>query len=300
MAKKKRTSFNSMVDLLKENEENFKLYVSKNSQKIHRQLDDGEIMKSFFTDNKLNPKVFHISNKIKKAHHEFWDKQKEDFTEKDRFWIKYYNYNKLNTGCIKRFYYVDLSSAYITALRNKGLIQLDLFNSINTLPKKERLIALGMLAYEPYEMSYEKGKLIQIQRIRNEYSKTFYLACRELQLIMESIIKKIDSNYLWYWVDGIFFENFSDYYLIRDILESNKFKFRFGSCFDLNIINNSNHYNLQFEQTDKGSIETKEYNIPHYFEEIKLKKENFTHILNENYSELLINYNKSRNFGNTK
>lgn len=290
-----------MVDMLKENEETFKLYVSKNSQKIHRQLDDGEIHKTFYTDNKLNPAVFHVSNKIKKAHHEYWDRQTENFTEKDRFWIKYYNYNSIaQCKAKKRFYYIDLSSAYITALRNKGLITIELFNLINKLPKKDRLIALGMLAYEPYELSYDHGKLTGIQRIKNEYSKTFYLACRELQLIMEAIIKKINSNYLWYWVDGIFFENFSDYYVIADILKSKKYKFRFGSCFDLQIEDKKNHYNLKFDQTDKGVIESKEYNIPMYFEEIKLKKENFTHILNENYTELLNNYKKSRNFGNTK
>jgi hypothetical protein len=249
----------------------------------------------------LNPAVFHVSKKIKLAHHEYWNNQEVDFTEKDRFWIKYYNYNRIsNIKQSRRFYYIDLSSAYITALKNKGLINNELFNSINLLPKKDRLISLGMLAYEPYELDYRNGELHGTQRIKNEYSKTFYLACRELQLVMEAIIKKINSNYLWYWVDGIFFENFSDYYLIKDILESKKYKFRFGSCFNLNIINNSNHYNLRFDQTDKGLIEYKEYNIPHYFEEIKIKKENFTHIINENYSELLDNYKKLRKFGNAK
>ena len=301
MAKRKRVNFNNVINMLKDNEENFKVYVSKNSQKIHRVLDDGEIHKMFFTDSKLNPRVFHISNKIKKAHVEYWDKQVIDFTDKDRFWIKYYNYNKIDK-CkpLKRFYYVDLSSAYITALKNKGLINSELFELINSLPKKDRLISLGMLAYEPYELNYENGKLNGIQRIKNEYSKTFYLACRELQLVMESIIKKINSNYLWYWVDGIFFEDYSDYNLIKDILNSNKYKFRFGSCFDLSIKDMGNHYNLIFNQTDKGIIEYKEYNIPCFFQEIKLKKENFNHILNENYSGLIDNYKKSRNFGNAK
>jgi hypothetical protein len=295
---KKKTDFNLMVEYLINSSETFKMYLSKNSQKIYRELDSGEVLKSFFTDNKLNPSVFHVSNKIKKAHNIYWDNTDKEFTESDRFWIKYYNYESIsNCKSIKRFYYIDISSAYITALMNIKLIDIDLFNTINSLPKKDRLISLGMLAYEPYEVTYINGIKTNIQRIKNEYSKTFYLACRELQLVIEMLIKKIDKRYLWYWVDGIFFENFSDFYLIKSILNSKRFKFRFGSCFDLSIKDMGNHYNLQFWQTDKGVIEFKEYNIPVYFEEIKLKKENFNHIINGNYSELINNFKKSKNYG---
>lgn len=287
-------NFNLRFDYLRESKLSFDLYLSKNSIKII--TSEGE--KYFYAKNKLNPKVFHISNQIKKESDLYFEENPER-KETDRAKIKYYNYNDKNLIPTKRFYYIDLSSCYLTVLYNCKLISKELFLKINSLPKKDRLISLGMLAYEPYLISYIEGEKGMIKKIKNEYSKTFYLACALTQEIMDHVIKIIDNKYMFYWVDGIFFEDYSIYNKVCDYLKSIKMNFRFGSCFDLRVRKEKNYYNLNFLQADKGKLDIKRYNIPVYFHDHNLKRENYELILKGDISGLVNNFYDQQKFNNS-
>lgn len=289
----KYNNYKVLKNYLIESEKDFNIYISRNSIKIH-EFNDSDIIKHFYAKNKLNPKVFSIVKKIKKAC-DYFEANNPEYLKYDRQRIKYYNYNHSELKTIKRFYYIDFSACYITQLKNVGLFSSELFNSINSLPKKDRLISLGMLAYEPYLIKYKNGIMDEhVEKIKNDYSKFFFLACHLTTDLMEQVIKRIDNKYIFYWVDGIFFEDKNIYYLIRDYLSSINMNFRFGSCYDLRVIENNRYYNVSFYQSDKNEFEIKRYNIPKYFAEVEKKRKITSLILSGNIDEAINLFNSDK------
>jgi hypothetical protein len=293
--KGKYNNYKIIRDYLIKSEKDFELYLSRNSIKIHEH-NDAEIIKHFYAKDKLNPKVFSVVKKIKLQCDEFYLKRPELFEfDRDRKGILYYNYNHKELKTLNRFYYIDFSSCYISVLRNVGLIDNDLFKIINSLPKKDRLIALGILAYEPYLIKYKKGVMQDdIKKIKSDYSKFFFLACYLTTELMRDIIKKIDNKYIFYWVDGIFFEDKNIYYLVKDFLRSRKMSFRFGSCFDLSVVEKERYYNISFYQSDKNKFEIKRYNMPKYFQEIEKKKRIDNYIYNGDIDSAIELFNSDK------
>lgn len=267
----KYNNFKTVRNFLIDSEKDFNIYLSRNSIKIH-EFNGADTIKHFYAKNKLNPKVFSVVKKIKKQCDLFYENNPEKL-DYDRQRIKYYNYNHSELKKTKRFYYIDFSSCYITVLRNIKLIDNELFKTINSLPKSDRLISLGMLAYEPYLIQYKKGVMNEnVQKVKNDYSKFFFLACHLTTDLMQEVIKRIDNKYMFYWVDGIFFDNADIYYKVFDYLKSKKMLFRFGSCYDFDVVEKDRYYNISFWQSDKNKFEIKRYNIPKYFQEIEKKR----------------------------
>lgn len=301
---KQNVNFNFFVDVLKKKKMNFKIYLSQNSQVVIYQDEfTGELKKEIFSDKKINPKVFSISKKIKEETEFFLINNTRFKRRQDRHSIRYYHYDQLKDG-LKHFYYIDLSSAYITSLLNNNIISKKLFNEINSLNKKERLIALGMLAYEPYEIAFIDGVQVEMKeglnRINNYYSPVFFTACDYIQKVMEHVIKLLDGKFIFYWVDGIFFDSQEHFNLISDYLNTLKYQFKIGSCYDLKVIDKEFHYDIKFKQSEKKDgvykLNPKNYSIPHYFREIEERKENYNLIINGDFDKLLANYkNKKTN-----
>ena len=137
--------------------------------------------------------------------------------------LQYFNFNKqyLETSnlTIDRVVNIDLKSAYLNVLKNEGLISIDLFDSINKLKKVERLVTLGMLAYEPELFIYEKGLLIDYQKIRNEYSKYFFYCVKRVSEIIQNIKFLLGDCFIFSWVDGFYFLEIHN----ANIMETRKF-----------------------------------------------------------------------------
>ena len=287
MRKMRNKNFDNIVAGLINDKEDFTLILSQNSQKIIHGSK-----KTFFSEKKLNPKIFNISKKIKKECDSFLEEENKFTDRKNRKAINYYNYEKFK-NC-KRFFYVDISSAYISSLKINKIISENLYNEINTLKKNERLISLGVLAYEPFEVIYKNGIINKFEKVKNPYAPVFFTACNIISEIMQKICFLIGNRYFFYWVDGIFFERQEDFYIIKNFLENKGYNFRFGSCYNMIAISEANYWNVTFNQTDKGSIEIKKYSVPHYFQEVEERKENYDLILNSNFKKLLENYNSKK------
>lgn len=286
------SDFNIWLQTFIKSKKSFNVIISKNSQQIIYESDSGELKKKHFSDSRMNPKVFSIANAIKKETYPFILANKQYSKPEERASIRYYNFQNIPKK-LDHFYYVDIKSAYISALYFNKIISLELFNKINELPKKDRLIALGMMAYEPYLIQYSEGIKINTTRIRNEYSPVFYSACAYIEVLMEDLIKLIGrTKYIYYWVDGFFFKSLKDYYLISDYLKNKGYNFSFDECRNLISIDNGSHYNINFDQYCKNNkgiygLHPKLYNIPDYFQVNKDNKENFELLQKEDYSGLL-------------
>lgn len=293
MKKEVNKRLDHIVNNLINEKKSFTLYLSQNSQSI---VLSGK--KTFFSAKKLNPKIFQVSKKIKKESEDFLAENDQYNNREERRKINYFNYKPFKN--LKRFYFVDIKSAYITSLFNLKIISEDLLKEVNSLKKHERLIALGILAFEPYEVIYIDGVQISMKRLSNPYSTVFFKACATIADIMNELIRRIDDRFIFYWVDGIFFESQKDYFDIKNYLDTLGYEYRFGSCFDLKYKECVNHYKISFWQADKGKLEKKNYSIPFYFAEQDEKKKNYELIQAGNFKELLLNYRKKINQDNNK
>jgi len=129
--------------------------------------------------------------------------------------VKYHDFSGLtkHNEIIEDILCVDISSAYLTVLRNEKVITQDTFNWINTTSTKNkkaktaRLKSVGMFASNPMKLIFENGEITNFEQNRNPFAWVFFLACQKTNEAMELCKKELGNDFLFYWVDGIFFRN---------------------------------------------------------------------------------------------
>ena len=132
---------------------------------------------------------------------------------------------KTNYGLsdIKKSYFaqkvlnIDISSAYATCLFNKGLITQDTFDVLKTIPKAERLPCVGMLATSHSKFYYNDGKCVNVDMFRSPTANIFFYLIDEINYIMKNIEFMLGKKFIFYWVDGIFFDANTDKKTIQNI-----------------------------------------------------------------------------------
>jgi hypothetical protein len=209
-----------------------------------------------FSDSRFNFNVLHRSNDLKAEL-----KKSIDFFKNDKE-TGYFLFGKISNN--EKIYNIDLSSAYLTILYNTGKISNQLFEKINGLKKADRLKILGMLAYQPFIFSYEKGKLISTEQQKNEFRPIFFYCVKETFELIYKIKNKIGSDFVFSWVDGIYFTGEHNINLISDILKSKKLKFTSERLFNFTSVkaDELNLYAYDKFNKKKGIFEEKKICIP--------------------------------------
>jgi len=171
--------------------------------------------KSKYFLNTYNTRVFRCAKMIKK------DVENSPYAQA----ILDSKFFKTNYGLsdIKKSYFaqkvlnIDISSAYATCLFNKGLITQDTFNVLKTIPKAERLPCVGMLATSHSKFYYDDGKCINVDMFRSPTANIFFYLIDEINYIMKNIEFMLGKKFIFYWVDGIFFDANTDKKTIQNI-----------------------------------------------------------------------------------
>ena len=162
--------------------------------------------KSIYADDKINSVCFSMFSSLKKEIKNN-DLHIDFVPEYD---VKYYGISEIVSK--KSFLMpsdivnVDIKSAYLSVLKNKKIISEELFEKINKINKIDRLKTLGFLATNKVVLEYENGELINVTSKRNEYANYFFLCCYEIGELMTRIANEFNENFLFYWVDGIYFD----------------------------------------------------------------------------------------------
>jgi hypothetical protein len=87
-----------------------------------------------------------------------------------------------------------------------GLIPKDVHKYLGKLPKPDRLAAVGMLASCKHVYEFRGGEPRgSVRQERSEFSPFFFYAVKRCFDIMSELKKILESNYLFTWVDGIYF-----------------------------------------------------------------------------------------------
>lgn len=115
---------------------------------------------------------------------------------------------------------IDIKSAYAYSLKNKGIVTDKTFEKISELKKKERLACVGMLASKKKIFEYGRNnQLIKIETKENPLSDFFFMAVFEIQELMRGAKKLLGNDFLFYWVDCVYYLNEKNTPLIQNYFD---------------------------------------------------------------------------------
>lgn len=201
-------------------------------------------------------KFFSMYNKLKKEVSEYLLKNEISQCKN----IFYYDIAPKLDFTEKQVFNVDLTSAYLHVLKNEKIISQVLFDELNALDKQDRLSIVGMLASKKSVYSFnESGNIYNFEIIEDKALRNVFFHCVNITfLIMQEIKSLIGESYIYSWVDGVYFTNEMDNFLIEDYLINIKYPFKCETLENFTYKNEKDHVKIEF---DKG-IKTKTFHIP--------------------------------------
>lgn len=191
-------------------------------------------------------------------------KLKSDMKEKqvpiiDPTQLIYFQHNFKKPVYIEKVTNIDLKSAYATILFNDGFITKETFDYICKSAKKERLASVGMLASRKKIFTFKTGSVIDEQEIISEKSGFFFYAVQRTSEIMSEIQRIASKNYLYTWVDGIYFlPNKNVDFLCEHYLTENNFKYSVDQLSEFEVQFKYDNILVTFKKEGKRKI----FNLP--------------------------------------
>lgn len=99
---------------------------------------------------------------------------------------------------------LDISAAYANTLRSERLICRETYDLLMRIPKRQRLAAVGMIAYNRLIFHYKDGACVEIEREAGPFRNIFFYLISKVQEIMIELADIAGPAYIFHWVDGIF------------------------------------------------------------------------------------------------
>jgi hypothetical protein len=240
---------NVFIKNLIENKQNFDLQLTNYSTSII--LNNKRFI---FTNSVMSKKAFISFSKIKS------DINKNNFVFPDKLKTKifYYSANeKLKNkkfGAYSGVVNIDINSAYLTVLKNNGIIKKETFEYIQKTSKSDRLKSVGMLATQKICYEFKNGKETNVFLKSNENLRNiFFLCCYEIDQILQKIETILGKSFLFFWFDGIYFQGNNDKIKkIQELIKNEGFdsKIEFFEWLDYNV--NDENINLCLKKGNKN------------------------------------------------
>lgn len=173
-----------------------------------------------FNDRMMSNKAFAAFSMIKKDLKEFSANEQPDTLPAGLMYFDTFIEEPIQ---IDTAYLIDIKSAYATILLNDGFISEKTFKYIQTLPKRDRLAAVGMLAGRKDVFYFQGEELTGNDVIINPLHNYFWYCVKRTSEIMMQI--KAETDPLFFWVDGIYLKTQRDAEKAKEILRSEKYFF---------------------------------------------------------------------------
>lgn len=214
-----------------------------------------ENVKLKFLTQTLNKRAFIASQMIKRDLKTYTANEIELINEER---LKYFHHS-LKEVNIKSVINIDLKNAYACVLFNDGFISQKTYKYLLTLPKKDRLASVGMLAYKREIFEFENGNLLSSDFEEGEYKNVFFYCVRKVHLIIKEISEMFEKKFLFSWVDGVYFHSVTPE-LIKAFyyLTEKKYAFTVENLKDFKCRKKDTSFHITFK---KGK-EIKLFNIP--------------------------------------
>ncbi len=171
--------------------------------------------------------------------------------------VQYFDSN-LKELELKKIYNVDLKSAYATILKNSGLITPKTYKYICKLKKDDRLACVGMLAAKKYIFDYLGKDIINFSEETLNTENYFYFCCKKTFDVMQELKKICGNNYLFCWVDSIYYTDNKLTPLLTKKLKELKFNCSFEILREFKVIKSKDVFKITFNKNNK----TKSFHIP--------------------------------------
>lgn len=252
-----KKTFKTHLDFLIKEKMDFTLKLSNYTSEINCQAMPYFNIRHFASEM---PKITYLAHsRIKK---DLLNWSANDIPQIDKYNCVYYdlaqNPEKVKSDYATNF---DLTSAYATLLYTNCFIQKSTFEFLAKLPKRVRLIAVGMLASNKDIFSYQDGVPIFHDKITNPLENYFYWCLDKTAEVMRNLKAKLETDFIFTWVDSI-------YYLphaANDLIIENEIKLsglsgKFTPLENLKIVKNDEIIRIDFYDTIKNK--PKYFNIP--------------------------------------
>jgi hypothetical protein len=244
----------------------FKVTISNYTQKIESVI----LLAKQMEDHK-STRFFASAQMVKK------DVKNKPLPDCPKEFSKFNDFNIRDEFFIDEIWAVDISSAYATMLHNAGYISDKTFDFIQKLPKLERLASIGMLASNKKEFIFNKeGELEDIQEIVSPTENYFYFAVQETARVMQEA-KEIAFNndiddYLFTWVDCIYFKNPEKIQIVTDYFDSINVKYKVSKYSQFLVTRKRKHFSVSFfDDKEKKKI----FSVPLPSEKIRKQLEHY-------------------------
>jgi hypothetical protein len=196
-----------------------------------------------FASTNYRPQVFMAYNMLRK---DIMNSEKAQAIMKSYHDTKNYNNKPRMTNFnAERVLNLDISGAYAAALMVNGLISEKTYAYLQSLQKTERLVSVGMLAKGYTEFQYENGKCVNVKAHREKTAQIFFYLIQEINYVMTDIQFYLGSDFIFYWVDGIFFKYSTPSKKIKEIeqlLIDGGYKYKYEDCRDFKYeVENEKH-----------------------------------------------------------
>lgn len=174
----------------------------------------------FYVENKVSEKfietVGFLKTEIKKNFHKiknspfnFLDKRKQYFSFSETCYHLAQSVGEVFT--FEKVYEADITAAYYQAALYLGLISEKTFEIVTNeknISKPERLRLLGSIAGIRVESTYIEGILQEpVEVVKDtDLRQAWFTICNFVDGCMNNFIQILGSDFIFYWVDGIYFK----------------------------------------------------------------------------------------------
>jgi hypothetical protein len=180
--------------------------------------------------------------------------------------LKYFSHDFQRDDFIGDVLNIDLKSAYATILYRDGYITRDTFEYISAGTKQERLVSVGMLASKKQHFKFDGGRIVGTpDEIISPFSNFFFYAVKRTSEIMDELRILCGNNYLFTWVDGIYFmPDFKARTACEDYLKSLQFAHTTEWLKDFKVKIGAKKISIDFYKMNKdGEWLRKPFDLPH-------------------------------------
>lgn len=200
--------------------------------------------------------------------------------------LKYFQFNELKIlekARGQEVFNIDIKSAYANALNNYGLLTEKTFRYLSNVDKSDRLAAMGMLAssYDTFEYDGINPHPISDSNFTKDTEVWFLLAVYEIQKLMMDIMYMIGADFLFFWVDGVFFTGRENREKIENYLREKNFRNSFEQCYGFRYWKEKNTKYLSYWKPSGDRYELKQLNLPAMDKEAKDFVIKFCKLLND-------------------
>ena len=247
------------LNFLKKTNKSFVLSTTTNSTTINYSNKYGKYKRIYSDGVGMSRKEFRLQKKLKKEIEEsaiamekkakgkyyHYKNQKVNFFEFDDS-LRYMVETSGDYTEIPNIIEMDITKAYYQMAHNLGYITKKTFEDLLGLPKYIRLRLLGSIATRKVIETYEGEKAIDIKVIEDlRLREVWNRICYEVGKVMKECADAIQDYFVFYWVDGIYFQQHPKFsieddpcrQIIKSIFEKNNLKFSINQLEKISLQN---------------------------------------------------------------